>query len=88
MWIRLTPDGEGELTASEPALLYALVHWLTDGLTDEQTAALPDGLLLKETTRQWMNIKMKKVTSCSLNPAMYCSVAAERFKDILETRRC
>ncbi len=47
MWIRLTPGGEGELTASEPALLYALVHWLVDGLTEEQTAALPEGLLLE-----------------------------------------
>ena len=47
MWIRLAPDGEGALTASEPALLYAFVHWLADGLTDEQAARLADGLLLE-----------------------------------------
>jgi len=47
MWVRLTPDGAGELAASEPALLYALVHILADGLTDVQQAALPAGLLLE-----------------------------------------
>ena len=47
MGIRLTPGGEGELTASEPALLYAFAHWLADGLTDEQTNRLADGLLLE-----------------------------------------
>ncbi|MFQ5570817.1 MAG: hypothetical protein ACE5G0_14130 [Rhodothermales bacterium] len=47
MWVRVTPDGEGELTASEPALLYALARWLVEGLTDDQEAALPTGLLLE-----------------------------------------
>ena len=47
LWVRLTPDGEGELAASEPALLYALTHFLHTDLTDDQRARLSDGLLLR-----------------------------------------
>ncbi|HET6567679.1 MAG TPA: hypothetical protein VFG50_06925, partial [Rhodothermales bacterium] len=47
MWARIAPDGTGELTASEPALLYALTMLLEEGLTLEQQSVLPDGLLLR-----------------------------------------
>lgn len=47
MWARVTSEGEGEITASEPALLYAWVHLLVDGLLPEQEASLQDGLLLE-----------------------------------------
>ena len=52
MWIRLSPDGAGQLTASEPALLYAFVHWLADNLTETHAAALAAGLL-REATFAW-----------------------------------
>jgi len=45
MGARIDANGQGEITASEPALLYAWVHWLCDGLTPEQQEALPNGLL-------------------------------------------
>ena len=47
MWAQIDEKGKGEITASEPALLYAWVHWLCEGLTPEQQAALPNGLLCK-----------------------------------------
>ncbi len=47
MWAQMDANGHGEITASEPALLYAWMHWLCEGLTPEQQAALPNGLLCK-----------------------------------------
>ena len=47
MWIRVNPDGDGELTASDPALLYGFVHLLQEGLTGEQERSIADGLLLE-----------------------------------------
>lgn len=47
MWVRIDPEGKGELTASDPALLYGLVHLLSDGLTPEQEKAVTGGLLLE-----------------------------------------
>ena len=47
MWAQINARGEGEITATMPALLYAWVHWLCEGLTREQQAALPSGLLCK-----------------------------------------
>ena len=46
MWIQLTAEGTGTLTASEPSLLYALGHWLIEGLTEQQYARLEEGVLL------------------------------------------
>ena len=47
LWAQVNTTGEGEITASEPALLYAWAHWLCEGLTPEQQAALSNGLLCK-----------------------------------------
>lgn len=46
-WIRITPEGEGELAASHPAMLTALPRLLDEGLTSEQEAYVPEGLLLQ-----------------------------------------
>ena len=47
LWAKIDTNGEGEIAASEPALLYAWVHWLVEGLTRAQQALLPVGLLCK-----------------------------------------
>ena len=49
MYARIKNDGTGLITASRPALLYALVNLLVDGLLDEQKAQLEQGLLLPAT---------------------------------------
>lgn len=46
-WMRLTPEGEGEVTASTAAMLTALPGLLRDGLTLEQDAQLAEGLFLE-----------------------------------------
>lgn len=46
-WIRITPEGAGELTASDPAMLTALPRLLDEGLTSDQEAQISDGLLLQ-----------------------------------------
>ncbi len=47
MWARVDEAGQGELVASEPALLFALAQWLQDGLTEAQESALATGVLLE-----------------------------------------
>ncbi|MEZ4699469.1 MAG: hypothetical protein R2834_03985 [Rhodothermales bacterium] len=45
-WARIDEAGNGEVTSSEPALLYAFVHLLLEGLSDAQHGQLRAGLLL------------------------------------------
>lgn len=45
MWLRIT-DGTGEITADEPALLYAAVRLLTHGLSDVTRDKLEKGLFI------------------------------------------
>jgi hypothetical protein len=45
-WARIDEAGNGEIAATEPALLYAFVHVLCDGLSVDQERALSTGLLL------------------------------------------
>lgn len=47
MWARVSEDGNGNLYASQPAFLYALVHLLTEGALDISPADLADGLLIE-----------------------------------------
>ena len=47
MYVQFTPAGTGHLVASEPALLYALVHLVPEYLAPDQLATLNEGLLLK-----------------------------------------
>ena len=47
MWIRLADDGSGELYASHPAFLYALVHLVADDLLDADEQAVREGLLIE-----------------------------------------
>ncbi len=47
IWIRLDGNGNGELTASQPSLLYAGARLLADGLSPEQYGRLEKGLLLE-----------------------------------------
>lgn len=47
LWARITAEGTGELVASSPSGLYALVHWLFDGLTAGQHERLAGGVLLE-----------------------------------------
>lgn len=51
-WIRLSPGGDGEVVASEPALLYAIAHFVAEGLPGLEPEALSKGLLLP-TTFSW-----------------------------------
>ncbi|HMB94331.1 MAG TPA: hypothetical protein VKP65_26015 [Rhodothermales bacterium] len=60
LWARITSEGKGEITASEPALLYALVHLLADGLTEAQYEQLEDGWLL-EASFSWNRILFDSV---------------------------
>ncbi len=46
LWIRVTPNGTGELAASHPSFLIALVGLLADGALDDRADELADGLLL------------------------------------------
>ncbi len=46
LWARLTPDGVGELSASDPAFLVALVGLLGDGALDDRAEELHEGLRL------------------------------------------
>ncbi len=46
LWARLAADGSGELSASHPAFLTALVGLLTDGALDDRAEELAQGLLL------------------------------------------
>lgn len=52
IWVRIAADGTGEITASEPAFVYGIVHQLADGLPADQQAQLESGLLI-ETTFSW-----------------------------------
>lgn len=47
VWMRVAPDGTGELVASTPALLYGLPGLLTEGLTGGQQERVTGGLLLE-----------------------------------------
>jgi hypothetical protein len=47
MWVRLSDEGDGELRASHPAFLYAFVHLLADGLLDDRSDELADGVLVE-----------------------------------------
>lgn len=49
MWLRLTGPGEGEIVANEPALLYAAVRLLANGLNDTARLKLDAGLLIRAT---------------------------------------
>ncbi len=51
-WVRMSEEGTGTLTASDPAMLVALPRLLAEGLTAEQQAQVRDGLFL-EATFQW-----------------------------------
>ncbi|MDZ4701538.1 MAG: hypothetical protein SH809_17630, partial [Rhodothermales bacterium] len=44
---RIDAGGNGEVTSTEPALLYAFVHLLVDGLTEAHRSRLGEGLLLE-----------------------------------------
>ncbi|HYE57819.1 MAG TPA: hypothetical protein VD948_04910 [Rhodothermales bacterium] len=47
-WAKIDAQGNGEVSASDVALLYAFAHQLaTGGLTEDQRAALTDGLLVE-----------------------------------------
>ncbi|MCX6945720.1 MAG: hypothetical protein NT173_13340 [Opitutales bacterium] len=47
MWLRLTDAGTGELVANEPALLFAAVRLLANGLSDATRAKLDRGVLIQ-----------------------------------------
>jgi hypothetical protein len=47
VWLRITEAGAGEITASEPAFLFAAVRLLAHGLSDLTRAKLDRGVLLK-----------------------------------------
>lgn len=49
MYLQIGDDGSGVISASYPALLYAAVHLLIDGLTETQKAQLNEGLMLPAT---------------------------------------
>ena len=46
MWLRLTESGTGEIIANEPALLFAAVRLLANGLADATRAKLDRGVLI------------------------------------------
>ena len=46
LWVRLAGDGTGELSASHPAFLTALVGLLVDGALDDREGELREGLVL------------------------------------------
>ena len=46
-WLRLTDTGAGEITASEPAFLFAAVRLLANGLSGTSRARLERGVLIK-----------------------------------------
>ncbi len=46
MWLRLTDAGTGEIVANEPALLFAAVRLLANGLSDATRARLDRGVLI------------------------------------------
>lgn len=52
MWLRLTDAGTGEIIANEPALLFAAVRLLANGLTATTRAKLDRGVLI-EATFDW-----------------------------------
>ena len=45
-WARISADGSGELVASHPSFLVALVEMLTDGTLDPRAGDIEEGLLL------------------------------------------
>ena len=47
MWARVAEDGSGDLRASHPAFLYALVHLLADGRVEASDAELAEGVLVE-----------------------------------------
>jgi hypothetical protein len=47
VWLRITDDGAGEITASEPAFLFAAVRLLANGLSDLTRAKLDRGVLIQ-----------------------------------------
>ena len=47
MWVRISKTGTGEISASEPSFLYALVCLLQEGLTQTQWETLPEGLFIE-----------------------------------------
>lgn len=49
MWLQLSADGTGAITANEPALLYAAARLLAHGLADTTREKLERGLLIKAT---------------------------------------
>lgn len=49
VWVRLSSDGNGELVASSPAFLYALVHLIADDVLQVDAETLADGYVLKPT---------------------------------------
>lgn len=81
-WLRFPGDGTGEVIANEPALLYAAVRLLANGLTDTTRAKVESGLLIKATfpwhrtlsdscyTQYWR-------TARSFNPEQYVATLAE-----------
>ncbi len=52
LWLRLTDAGTGEVVANEPALLFAAVRLLANGLTGTTRAKLDRGILI-EATFDW-----------------------------------
>lgn len=49
LWARIAADGTGELSASHPAFLTALVGLLADGALDDRVSEVADGLFLPAT---------------------------------------
>ncbi len=82
LWLRLTDTGAGEITASEPAFLYAAVRLLANGLSHVSRAKLEAGLLIKGAfdmnrpisdsclTQYWR-------TARNFNPEQYVATLAE-----------
>ena len=82
MWLRLTEAGTGEIIANEPALLFAAVRLLVNGLSDTTRAKLDRGLLIKATfdwhrphwdacfTQYWRSVRR-------FDPEQYVATLAE-----------
>ena len=82
MWLRLTEAGTGEIIANEPALLFAAVRLLVNGLSDTTRSKLDRGLLIKATfdwhrphwdacfTQYWRSVRR-------FDPEQYVATLAE-----------
>ena len=82
MWARIDSNGTGELAASGPSFLYALIRLLSDGLTSEQQRDVPDGLLI-EASFDWNRPLFDSVltqvarNTRQFNPEAYVRTLAE-----------